>query len=350
VGCGNIANNSYLPYIARNHRLVAVCDINAERARRSAELWGAERVYDDPEKLLKDGDVEAVVITTSHDSHALLAMRAAEEGKHYIVQKPLALSMRDAEDVVRKTRRSGVKAIAEPSDPLLSPLYREAKARLGEIGDVCFSLWHTGHSGPTWSEAFFKRERGGSVIFDLAVYDVAANVTLFGMPRGVIAAGLIKMAERPVISEKEVTEAIRRETYGRGVYYFHDLKPTIPVRLTAFDNAMAALEYYDGSLAGIIANYVTYVQLQMPGAQIYGTRGALLMKPGLRIATWRGVESVEVKDEAKPYYHRSVDHLAECIEKDEQPLPSVEWGFKVTSVLLALERSAYEGRRILLDA
>jgi len=77
IGCGNVANNYYLPYIARNHELVAVADTVAERARRSAELWGAARWYEDPDKLLRDPRVEAAVIVTSHESHAPLAIRAA---------------------------------------------------------------------------------------------------------------------------------------------------------------------------------------------------------------------------------------------------------------------------------
>jgi len=345
VGCGNVANNYYLPYIAKNHRLVAVCDVNPERAKRSAELWGADKFYNSPDELLSDKDVEAVIIVTSHDAHAPLALRAAEEGKHFIVQKPLALSIEEAENIVRKARKAGVKALAEPSEPLLSPMYREAKARLSDVGDVCFSIWHTGHAGPTWSEAFYDDSKGGGVIFDLAVYDVAGSLFLFGLPKTVRAVGSIKVKERLILTEEEATNAIRQDTYGKGVYYFHDLRPSVPIKVTAYDNVIGILEYNDGSLSSLHANYTTFIALQMPKAQIYGVEGVLTMGPGLKIFSKRGMETITVK-EVKPYYHYSIDHLAECIENDEEPKPSLEWGLKVTRILLALDKSARTGRAV----
>jgi len=352
IGCGNVANNYYLPYIARNHQLVAVADVVAERARRTAELWGAERWYDDPGKLLRDPQVEAVVIATSHESHAELATRAAEEGKHFVVQKPMALSLREAEEVVRKVEKSGVAAVAEPSEAVLSPVFRALKSMLPELGRHCYSLWHTGHSGPTWSEAFFDDARGGGALFDLAVYDVARLVTLFGEPSRVAAAGSVLLSERRVLRPEEVTAAIRRDTYGRGVYYFHDLKPSLPVKVTAFDNFAGVLDY-GGGLAVILANYVTFAQLLMPPIQLYFTDGAVSVHPyaPLIVVRAKGGErslSREQIGEVKPYYHASIDHLAECVAKGEKPLPSVEWGYRVTKVLLALNEAAKTGKTVSL--
>lgn len=353
IGCGNVANNYYLPYIARNHRLVAVADIVAERARRSAELWGAERWYSDPGKLLEDPQVEAVVIATSHESHAELAARAAEAGKHFIVQKPMALSLKAAEEVVRKVEKSGVVAVAEPSDALLSPVFRKLREVVAELGRHCFSVWHTGHSGPTWSEAFFSEERGGGVLFDLAVYDVARLVTLFGEPKRVSASGSIVLSERLVLKPEEATAAIRQDTYGRGVYYFHDLKPSVPVKVTAFDNFVGVLEYGDGGLATVLANYVTFTPLHMPPIQLYFTEGSVAVHPYaplITVRTRQGERSLgkEQIGEVKPYYHASIDHLAECIAEGKEPLPSVKWGYRVTKILLALHEAAKTGRKIEL--
>ena len=354
VGCGNVANNYYLPYIAENHKLVAVCDSNAERARRSAKLWGADRWYSEFEKLLRDPEIEAVVIATSHEMHAELAIRAAEEGKHFIVQKPMALSLREAEEVVRKVEESGVKALAEPSEALLSPVMRTVKSVLEEVGNHCFSTWHTGHGGPNWSEAFFKDELGGGVVYDLAVYDVARLVTLFGMPVRVAARGTVLFKRRLVLRPDEVTASIRHDTYGRGVYYFHDLKPSIPVEVTAFDNFAGVLEYGSGSIATLLANYVTFTRLQMPSIQVYGTEGSVVVpvshEPRIIVTSREGTRILGKEEigEVRPYYHYSVDHLAECISRDVDPIPSVKWGYRVTKILIALDQAAKKERVISL--
>lgn len=351
LGCGNVANNYYLPYISRVNRLVAVCDVIKERAIRSAELWGAEKWYDDPEKLFKDEEVEAVAILTDFSSHASLAIRAAEEGKHFILQKPMGLNLKEAEEVKDKTLKSGVKAVIEPSEPLLSPLMRKLKGLLPEVGKHSFSVWHTGHGGPTWSADFFDSERGGGVVNDLMVYDVARAFTFFGLPKKVTAQGSIFMPVRYVIPPEKVTESIRKDTYGRDVYYFHDVKPSVPVQVTAYDNVVAVLEY-DGAEATLISNFTTFTRLKMPSIQIYGSRGSIAVP-----RVFEAQIEVEVNDKKKKlggkeigklrkYYELSVDHLAECIERDVDPAPSVEWGFNVTRVLVAINESAKTGKAI----
>ncbi len=353
IGCGNVANNYYLPYIVRQHRLIAACDVVPERARRSAELWKAERWYSDPDALLRDRGVEAVVIATSHDAHAPLAIRAAEEGKNFIVQKPMALSLEDADAVVRSVEKSGVVAIAEPSDALLLPVFRALKDVVRELGQHCYSIWHTGHSGPTWSEWFFREEAGGGALYDLAVYGVARAHAVLGKPARVTALGTVTIKRRFVLQPEEATEAISRETYGKGVYYFHNLKPSVPIEPTAQDNFAGLLEYGDGGLAIILGNYTTFTRLHMPPIQVYCTGGSAVADasvPLISVIRAGSVKSIgkEVLGEPRPYYHCSIDHLAECMERSEKPLPSVEWGYEVTKTLLALDYSAKKGIAVTL--
>lgn len=355
IGCGNVANNYYLPYISREYELVATCDLVAERARRSAALWGARRWYSDPEKILRDEEVEAVIIATSHDSHAPLAIRAAEEGRHFILQKPMALTVREAEEVSRAVKRHGVKAIVEPSEPFFSPLIRALKENMGAIGYPCLSIWYTGHSGPSWSEAFLLEERGGGTDYDLGVYDVSRLLYLFGEPREVSSTGITSLKERPMLDAEDVTRAISGETYGKGIYYFSGLKPTRMFRVTAYDNVVATLLFDDGHLAAIFANYVTFGRLNMPQIQIYGSKGSISVpssrRPEVSIATREGVKVLgrEEIGDIRLYYYCSVDHLVQVVLEDLNPLPSADWGLKVTRVLLAIRDSAKRGEGIALS-
>src|SRR4029079_10395120 len=72
IGCGNIANGAHLPNYARNPRvkIVAVADVDVERARTTAERWGAETYYQDYRELLARPDIEAVSVTTWVSAHA----------------------------------------------------------------------------------------------------------------------------------------------------------------------------------------------------------------------------------------------------------------------------------------
>jgi len=313
IGCGNVANNFYMPYIAKVANLVAVCDVILERAKRSASLWGAKEYYDDPEKVLKHPDVEVVVILTSHESHAPLAIRAAEEGKNFILQKPMGISLKEAEEIARAVRKNKVKALIEPSDPFFSPLVRKIEELIkeGKIGRVCFFTSSTAHSGPTWGEWFYRWERGGGPIYDLGVYDVARAIKLFGEPKELHVAASLVVKERLIIRPEEHTSTIAPEYYKKypGSMYYQGIKPSLRIKPTAPDNVVMVLRFKDDILGVIRANFVTFAGMEF-GMKVYGTE-AIVEVPNfyrclMKIRRSDGQEEVlEEKDigELRLYYY-----------------------------------------------
>jgi len=340
IGSGNVANNYYLPYISKVANLVVVCDKILERAKRSANLWNAKRYCSDPEKVFSAHDVDVVVILTPHNSHAELAVRAAESGKHFILQKPMATNTKDLKGIISAVEKYDVKALIEPSEPFASPIMREIKRLLenGEIGDPCLYMTYIGHSGPIWSDWFFKVEKGGGVIYDLAVYGVADSLYLFGEPYKVNASASIVLRQRCVLRSEEHTMTIAPEYYKKGrPMYYYGMKPSVPVNVTAFDNAVLTLTYDNGLLCTIFANYVTFIRQEMPSIQLYGSKGNVIVINKYR----REIKLVKKEEEKsikvgilRPYYEWSIDHIIECILKDLDPLPSVEWGRKITEILI----------------
>jgi len=116
--------------------LVAVCDVNVERAKTIAAQYGVE-VYGDSRKLFKRKDIEAVSICTWTTTHAVEAMRALKAGKHALVEKPLASTIREAQKIVefakQKDRHLMVGFIER-----FNPGVQRAKDALkkGEIGEL----------------------------------------------------------------------------------------------------------------------------------------------------------------------------------------------------------------------
>jgi predicted dehydrogenase len=113
IGCGGIARHAHLPNIARNPRtrLVAVCDIDLDRARAFAEEFGDGNTaaYQNYEDLLAHPDVEMVNVTTWASAHAGPVIAAAEAGKHILCEKPIAISLADADAMVAAAKKAGVK-------------------------------------------------------------------------------------------------------------------------------------------------------------------------------------------------------------------------------------------------
>jgi predicted dehydrogenase len=87
--------------LADNTRVAAVYSRSMERAEAFALKHGIPRAYDSLDDLLKDSGVDAVFIASPNFLHAEYTIKAAEAGKHILVEKPMATSVAEAVDMVR---------------------------------------------------------------------------------------------------------------------------------------------------------------------------------------------------------------------------------------------------------
>jgi len=88
--------------------LVAVCRRNLSEAEGFAAIWGAKKAYADYRELVRDRGIEAVIVATPNSSHLEIALEAAENGKHLLVEKPLGRTVEEAGRMVSVARRYGV--------------------------------------------------------------------------------------------------------------------------------------------------------------------------------------------------------------------------------------------------
>ena len=108
LGAGNFAVRTLLPLLKDSGaRLRCIASSGGRTGAVAGEKFGFERITTDTDVVLTDPEVDAVFVLTRHDSHAGLAKRALEAGKHVFVEKPLALSMDDLEEVAEAAKRSG---------------------------------------------------------------------------------------------------------------------------------------------------------------------------------------------------------------------------------------------------
>lgn len=109
VGLGRSGWGIHCAYLAKAHNfeLVAVADPMEERRREAIESLGVARAYESPEELFADDDVELVVIATPSFSHKDLAIKALQAGKHVQVEKPMALTAAEVDEMVAAGERAG---------------------------------------------------------------------------------------------------------------------------------------------------------------------------------------------------------------------------------------------------
>lgn len=117
--------------------LVAVCDLNAERAREIADKYAVPHVYTDYRDLLARPDIAAVSIATPDFAHREIAVAAAEAGKHILVEKPLAMTVEDAEAILSAVESVGVKLMVDFHNRV-NPAFVGTKAAVdnGDLGEL----------------------------------------------------------------------------------------------------------------------------------------------------------------------------------------------------------------------
>lgn len=114
IGCGRIATNHIKAMLNNGLDLVAVCDIEPEKmeallAKHDLQNGtGISRYIDYKEMLEKHPDLELVAIATSSGAHAEIALNCIDHGINVIIEKPIAMSMADADEIVRRSREKGV--------------------------------------------------------------------------------------------------------------------------------------------------------------------------------------------------------------------------------------------------
>jgi predicted dehydrogenase len=109
LGAGQIAQAAHFESCtkATNADLYAICDVADDLRERMAVTHGAERTFNDYDKMLADPDVDAVIIATSDAFHVPASLRALEAGKHVLCEKPLGLTVEETESLAEAVKRSG---------------------------------------------------------------------------------------------------------------------------------------------------------------------------------------------------------------------------------------------------
>ena len=245
IGCGKVGqiHAAALRRLAEAE-LAAVCDVNAERARAFADLYGTVG-YTDVDAMLGEGEVEAVIIGTPHPLHAAPAIRAAEAGVHVLVEKPLAATLADCDAMLAAASRAGVLLGVISQRRLYEPVRRmKAAIDAGKIGRPALGVF-TMYS---WREpAYYQSDpwrgkwdtEGGGVLVNQSPHQL----------------DLLRWFMGPVA-----------EVSG---YWANVNHPAVEVD----DTAVAVLRFQSGGLGAIVTSVA-----QKPGiytkVHIHGTNGA----------------------------------------------------------------------------
>lgn len=137
LGTGVIANEMAQALRSMGRTLDAVGNRTHEKAETFAEKYGVPKVYGDYHEMFSDPEIDAVYITTPHNTHIAFLEEALSHGKHVLCEKSITLNSAELERA-RKLAEENRAVLAEAMTIYHMPLYRELtrRVRAGELGRV----------------------------------------------------------------------------------------------------------------------------------------------------------------------------------------------------------------------
>jgi len=176
IGCGSWGTQHARVYSElESTELVAVCDVDRARAAILAERYGVD-AYTGYEGLLRRHDIDAVSVCTPTITHAEVALRSIESGKHVLIEKPMTNLLSEAEAVIKAAEKAGVKLMVgfvERFNPAVQKTME--LVRDGEIGSVILAHARRVSRRP-------DRVGDVGIVKDLAIHDIDVVCQLFGEP------------------------------------------------------------------------------------------------------------------------------------------------------------------------
>ena len=335
IGCGVIA-----PWHAKGiesaegAKLIAVSDLDEEKARKFGEVNSAD-YYVNYDEMLKRNDIDAVCICTPSSLHPAQAVTAARMGKHILTEKPMAITLNGADEMIDVCRKNNVKlaVIFQRRMAGVYPKIKQAidRAELGKLilGDIYMKYYRSQqyYDSAEW-RGTYKYDGGGALmnqgshLIDLLQWYMGEVDTVFG--------------------------------------YAETLARNIEVE----DTSVAALRFKNGAL-GIIEGTTAVCSPIGHRLEIHGEKGTVMIE-GERLKKWtlmdengEEIDMTKTDDEIAQFVkaedtdpttgHKNlIQDFVKAIREDREPFINGEEGRKSLQLILSIYESARTGKPVKL--
>ena len=190
IGCGVIANQMADSLALAGRRIEGVANRHVEKAQAFASAHGVPRVYQSFEELYADPDIDAIYVTTPHNTHIGFLRGALAAGKHVLCEKSITLNSEELAEA-RDLARAHDVVLMDATTILHMPLYRELlrRSRAGEFGRMNLAQLNFGSYKPYDPKTrFYNPNLAGGAMLDIGVYALSlARLFMESQPTEVVS-------------------------------------------------------------------------------------------------------------------------------------------------------------------
>ena len=323
IGLGGIAR-PHCEAIATldNVEVVAVADLIEENRQRYMDEYGIPKGYETHHDLLKDDEIDAVAIVLGHQLHHRLTIDACNAGKHVLLEKPMALSLQQCDEMIAAAEANQVKFMMGHTQHFYGTSVK-AKEILdsGELGPIITAVCYMSKN---WNHAkrppqYRSRYHGGGMWLTNGVH-VVDRLTWVMASQAVSVSASIGARAHYQASDDSATAFIRYKNGLAGV--------------------AVAVGYADGG-----PNSECQVICANGSLRFSQHGGGKYVKVG-KDNEWQDVPFEDPPTE----FHNEWKGFVTCIEQNLEPPVHSYWGRHIMEILFAAEQSSITGREVMLES
>ena len=338
IGCGRIAVN-HLKAVLNNHlEFAAVCDVDLQQIDKLLERHeldgdSAIKRYTDYKKMITEVEPDLVAIATESGVHAEIALFCIEHGVHCIIEKPIAMSVQDADEIIQRSEEKGVKVSACHQNRFNVAVQEMRKAleagRFGRLSHGSIHVrWNRNEDYYTQAPWRGKWASDGGALMNQCIHGIDLLRWMMG-------------------DEVE-------EVYGQTRQQFHDY-------LEAEDVGMAVVKFKNGAIATIEGTTNVYPQNLEETLYLFGETGTAKLggKSTNNIDVWQFADETE-KDNRNKGLEEATSNvygnghtslyadMIDAIKNDRTPYVDAVAGRNALELVLAIYKSQKEGKPVKL--
>jgi len=304
-------------------KLIAVASRREERAEEFASKWDLKLWYTDHREMLQNADIDAVIVSTPHYLHHPMSMEAMRLGKHVLVDKPMAVNLNEADDMIKEAERRGVK-LGVNLQSRFDPTFRKVKDAVDEgrfghliLGEAVVEWFRTQeyYDKSPWRGKWATE--GGGALINQAVHTIDLLLWIMGPPKHLYAQ-----------------------------------IDTVAHEIEVEDLAVATIRFENGALGVVQGSTATYPGLPTK-LEIHGTRGMALIE-GETLRRWSLMGEEEIVSEgakeglkswARPELVPATNHaslikdFAQAVLEDREPYVNSVKGRRSLELIMAIYKS-----------
>ena len=338
IGCGRIATNHIKAALNNQLEIAAVCDIQPEHMKKLLErhgLWADDSIkhYTDYKAMIAEVQPELVSIATESGIHAEIAIFCIKHGVHVIIEKPMAMSMADANEIIRLSEERNVKVSACHQNRFNIAVQEMRQAleagRFGKLSHGSIHVrWNRNQNYYTQAPWRGTGAQDGGALMNQCIHGIDLLRWTFG-------------------GEVE-------EVYGQTRQQFHDY-------LEAEDVGMAVVKFKNGAIATIEGTTNVYPKNLEETLYIFGEKGTVKIggTSTNNIDVWDFADETEadmknkgLEEETNNVYgngHTSLfADMINSIQNGKKPYVDAYAGRDALELVLAIYKSQKEGIPVTL--